>query len=551
MNKLTGKGASFGMAEGVISFYRKEKEVLDEKTTYRAQEEEKALFSAVERVKDILAAEEEIAEKTIGKEEAEVFMIHRMMLEDADFLSAMREKIALGHSAAYAADSAAKSLADRLVETGDAYMKERAADLLEVGERLVFSIVGKNRSVLPRGARDIILCAEDLAPGETLHLDKSQIAGFVLSRGSTQSHTAILARSMGIPALVGVGEVLFSLDEGERVLLDAEAGELVFCPEEDECRQFFEKKAEMEKEKSLWEKARGRELISKNGHRTEVYGNIGSAEEAERVMADDGDGVGLFRSEFLYLGKTSAPSEDEQFAAYRKALEACEGKRVVIRTLDIGADKKVPYMALDGEANPALGLRGIRLCLQRSLLFRAQLRALLRASVYGKLAILLPMVTSVEEIRRAKAMLFEESEALKENGIPIAEKIELGIMIETPAAAVCSDLFAKEVDFFSVGTNDLTQYALALDRENEAVAFCFHPHHEAVLRLIAMAADNAHQNGIWIGICGELAADRALTERFLEMEIDELSVAPSMILPLKAHILSLCEGKALTASLPE
>jgi len=551
MIKLTGKGASFGMAEGVICFYRKETELLDERTNYRAREEEEALLLAVERVKDILSAEEEIAEKTIGKEEAEVFMIHRMMLEDEDFLSAMREKVSLGHSAAFAADSAAKSLAEKLVATNDDYMKERASDLLEVGERLVFSIVGKERSALPKDARDIILCAEDLAPGETLHLDKTRIAGFVLSRGSTQSHTAILARSMGIPALVGVGEVLFSLDEGERVLLDAEAGELVFCPEEGECRQFFEKREEMEKEKSLWEKARGRELMTKNGHRIEVYGNIGSAEEAFRTIENDGDGVGLFRSEFLYLGRTAAPSEDEQFAAYRKALEACGGKRVVIRTLDIGADKKVPYAGLDGEVNPALGLRGIRLCLERPLLFRTQLRALLRASAYGKLALLLPMVTSVEEIRRVKAMLFEESEALKEKDVSVAEGIELGIMIETPAAAVCSDLFAKEVDFFSVGTNDLTQYALALDRENEAVAFCFHPHHEAVLRLIAMAADNAHQNGIWIGICGELAADRTLTARFLEMEIDELSVAPSMILPLKAHILSLCEGKTLTANLPK
>lgn len=551
MIKLTGKGASFGMAEGSVCFYRKEKESLDERATYRAREEEEVLFDAVERVKQILTAEEEIAEKTIGKEESEVFMIHRMMLEDADFLAAMREKTAQGHSAAFAAESAAKSLAEQLIATQDAYMKERAADLLEVGERLVFSIVGKERSVLPHDARDIILCAEDLAPGETLHLDKSKIVGFVLSRGSTQSHTAILARSMGIPALVGVGEALFSLGEGERVLMDAQAGELICCPSEGECRQFFQKKAEMEKEKSLWEKARGRELITKNGHRVEVYGNIGAAEEACRVMEQDGDGIGLFRSEFLYLGRQSAPSEEEQFVAYRKALEACNGKRVAIRTLDIGADKKVPYVGLEGEVNPALGLRGVRLCLARPLLFRAQLRALLRASVYGKLAILLPMVTATEEIRRVKAMLFEESEALKEKGIPISDSIELGIMIETPAAAVCSDMFAKEVDFFSVGTNDLTQYALALDRENEAVASCFHPHHEAVLRLIAMAADNAHQNGIWIGICGELAADRALTERFLAMEIDELSVAPTMVLPLKAHILSLCKENGFTANLPK
>lgn len=550
MIKLTGKGASFGMAEGVIGFYCKEKESIDEKATYRACEEEERLFAAVERVKDILSCEEEIAEKTVGKKEAEVFMIHRMMLEDDDFLFAMREKILLGHSAAYAADFAAKSLAEKLIATEDAYMKERASDLLEVGERLVFSIVGKERSVLPAEADNIILCAEDLAPGETLHLDKSKIAGFVLSRGSTQSHTAILARSMGIPALVGVGDALFSLEEGERVLLDAEAGELIICPSEGECRAFFGKKEEMEKEKSLWEQARGRKLMTKNGHTIEVYGNIGSAEEAERVMANDGDGIGLFRSEFLYLGRHLAPSEEEQFAAYKKVLEDAGGKRVVIRTLDIGADKKVPYLEFSQEENPAMGLRGIRLCLIRPLLFRAQLRALLRASVFGKLSILLPMVTSLDEVRRVKAMLFEESEALKEKGVPVSEAIELGIMIETPAAALCSDLFAKEVDFFSVGTNDLTQYALALDRENEAAASFFCPHHDSVLRLIAMAAENAHQNGIWLGICGELAADRALTERFLAMGIDELSVTPAMILPLKAHILSLCEEK-ITRCLPE
>ena len=267
-------------------------------------------------------------------------------------------------------------------------------------------------------------------------------------------------------------------------------------------------------------------------------------------MANDGDGIGLFRSEFLYLGRHLAPSEEEQFAAYKKVLEDAGGKRVVIRTLDIGADKKVPYLEFSQEENPAMGLRGIRLCLIRPLLFRAQLRALLRASVFGKLSILLPMVTSLDEVRRVKAMLFEESEALKEKGVPVSEAIELGIMIETPAAALCSDLFAKEVDFFSVGTNDLTQYALALDRENEAAASFFCPHHDSVLRLIAMAAENAHQNGIWLGICGELAADRALTERFLAMGIDELSVTPAMILPLKAHILSLCEEK-ITRCLPE
>ena len=541
MIKLYGKGASIGMAEGEIVFYRKEKESLDASAVYRANEEERVLSSAIARVKEILICEEETAAKTIGKEEAEVFMIHRMMLEDDDFLSAMREKIARGHSAAFAAESAAKGLAEQLIATSDAYMKERASDLLELGERLVFSIVGKERSALPTEKDQIILCAEDLAPGETLHLDKSRIAGFVLSRGSTQSHTAILARSMGIPALVGVGEAIFSLAEGERALLDAEAGELICCPREGECRAFWTKKEEMEKEKSLWEKARGKKLVTKQGRRIEVYGNVGSAEEAGQVMASDGDGIGLFRSEFLFLGRASAPSEDEQFSVYKRVLEEALGKRVVIRTLDVGADKKAPYIEMEKEENPALGLRGIRLSLTRPLLFRIQLRALLRASVFGKLAILLPLVTSLDEVRRVKAMLFEESEALKEKGVPIAEEIELGIMIETPAAALCSDLFAKEVDFFSVGTNDLTQYTLALDRENDAAASFFSPHHESVLRLIAMTAENAHKNGIWIGICGELAADRQLTERFLSMEIDELSVAPTMILPIKAHILSFCE----------
>ena len=542
MIKLTGKGASLGMAEGVALFYRKEKASLDAHADYHADEEEVKFNTAVAAVKEILENETKIAEQTLGKEEAEVFAIHRMMLDDADFLFAIGDLIQKGHSAAYAAEEASKMLAEQLIATGDSYMKERAADLLELGERLVCALVGKEKRVIDTEASDVILCAEDLAPGETLHLDKSKIAGFVLSRGSIQSHTAILARSMGIPALVGVGEGLFSLTEGERVLLDAERGELIFCPSDSVRRQFCQKKAEEEKEKSLWEKARGKKLITQEGHLIEVYGNIGAAEEVIGVMANDGDGVGLFRSEFLYLGRLSAPGEEEQFAAYRKALESGKGKRVVIRTLDIGADKKVPYFGLMQEENPALGLRGIRLCLQRPLLFRTQLRALLRASVYGKLAILLPMVNSVDEVRRVKAMLFEESEALKEKGIPIAESIELGMMIETPAAALLSDQLAKEVDFFSVGTNDLTQYALALDRENDSLESFFNPHHEAVLRLIAMAADNAKRQGLWIGICGELAADHALTARFLAMGIDELSVAPSMILPLKAHILSLCQS---------
>lgn len=551
MIKLTGKGASLGMAEGAVCFYRKEKEVLDEQTNHVASEEEKKLTDALEKVRTVLEGECEIAEKEIGKEEADVFMIHRMMLDDADFLSAMQERVAEGYSAAYAADSAAKALAEVLIATGDSYMKERASDLLEVGERLVYALIGKEKHFVATDATEVILCAEDLAPGETLHLDKSKISGFVLSRGSMQSHTAILARSMGIPALVGVGEVLFSLAEGERVLLDADRGELISCPSEGVCRQFRQKKEESEKEKSLWEKARGKELITKDGHRIEVYGNIGAAEEVSGVVANDGDGVGLFRSEFLYLGRLTAPSEEEQFAAYRTALEKGQGKRVVIRTLDIGADKKVPYFGLMEEENPALGLRGIRLCLQRPLLFRTQLRALLRASVFGKLAILLPMITSVDEVRRVKAMLFEESEALKEKGVPIAESFELGIMIETPAAALLSDALAKEVDFFSVGTNDLTQYTLALDRENDSLESFFNPHHEAVLSLIAMASESVHRYGNWIGICGELASDHALTARFLEMQIDELSVAPSMILPLKAHILSLCEEKTLTGCLPK
>lgn len=549
MIRLTGKGASLGMAEGGVFFYRKEKEKLDPQKNYSAFTEDRKLADALEKVKATLARERELAERTLGKEEAELFAVHGMMLDDADFLCAIRKYTAEGHSAAYAADSAAALLADALIATGDSYMKERASDLLELGERLVYALLGKEKNLLGESAVNVILCAEDLAPGETLHLDKSKIAGFVLSRGSMLSHTAILARSMGIPALVGVGEALFSLAEGERVLLDADRGELISCPSEDVCRAFYRKRAEIEKEKSLWEKARGKELVTKNGHPIEVYGNVGSAEEVDGVLANDGDGVGLFRSEFLYLGRLSAPDEEEQFAAYRRALEKGCGRRVVIRTLDIGADKKVPYFGLTEEENPALGLRGIRLCLQRPLLFRTQLRALLRASVFGKLAILLPMVTSADEVRRVKAMLFEESEALKEKGIPIAETIEVGIMIETPAAALLGDILAKEVDFFSVGTNDLTQYTLALDRENDSLESFYNPHHEAVLRLIALAAENAHKNGIWIGICGELAADHALTARFLDMQIDELSVTPAMILPLKAHILALCE-KNLTERLP-
>lgn len=550
MKELKGRGVFGDYAEGPLLFQKKRKAPPANSRGHDRAVEEERFCNAQKKAKDALSALYESARESVGEEEAQVFAIHRMMLEDPDFLAEVKEELSQGVTAEYAVYAASEGLASLLISSRDDYMRERALDVRDAAGRIISLLTGEENSALSLAdaAEPVILCAEDLTPSETMGLDKKKIAAFVTAAGSANSHTAILARSLGIPALVGVGETLFGLTEGSRAFVIASEGRLLADPDEATLLMLRERKKEAEQARLSFESARGKPLFNKEGGRITVYANIGSADEAKRAIAADAEGIGLFRSEFLYIGRNAPPDEEEQFAAYRLALESAGGRRVVIRTLDIGADKQADYLAAPKEENPALGVRGIRLCLVRPELFAVQLRALLRAAPYGKLAILFPMIASRGEVVRAKEALAAAADSLAAEKIPYSDDVEIGVMIETPAAALISEELAEEVDFFSVGSNDLSQYTLAIDRQNAAADAFFDPHHEAVLKLITLAADNAHKKGIWIGICGELAADLALTDRFLSIPIDELSVAPGAILPLKHRILSLTGERAADGS---
>ena len=420
----------------------------------------------------------------------------------------------------------------------DEYMQGRAADVLDISRR-VEQILSGGPAIDFSQYDQVILAADDLAPSETMQLDTKKILGFVLSGGSASSHTAILARNLGIATVVNTGTQIHTDLEGKMAVVDGFTGTVYLDPDEATLTAMQEKQKQAQAERERLENVRGKESVTQDGQKVLIYANAGNPADLPRVVASDAEGIGLFRSEFLYLENDDYPTEEQQFEAYKKALTAMEGKRVVIRTMDIGADKKADYFDLDPEENPAMGLRAIRICLTRPELFKTQLRALCRASVYGRLAIMFPMIISVEEVRKAKALLAEVMARLKKEGIPCAEQIETGIMIETPAAALVSDALAEEVDFFSLGTNDLTQYTLAIDRQQTKLDAFFDPHHPAVLRLIELTAKNAHKAGIWVGICGELGADLSLTEAFLRMGIDELSVSATSVLPLRDKVRSL------------
>ena len=415
----------------------------------------------------------------------------------------------------------------------DSYMQARSADVRDISNRLILCLKETGQSSLIADEK-VIICADDLAPSETVALEKDKVLAFVTAHGSYNSHTAILARNMNIPAIIGVGgEFLNAIEDGELAIANGFTGEFIVHPDEKILEEAKAKQREEEEKRELLEKLRGKDNVTLDGTKINIYANIGSVEDVGAVLVNDAGGIGLFRSEFLYLGREDYPSEEEQFKAYKRVLESMASKKVIIRTLDIGADKQADYFNLDKEENPALGLRAIRLCLTRPEMFKTQLRALYRASIYGKLGIMFPMITSTEELEQIFSLCEEVKAELTADGLKYSDTIELGIMIETPAAAVISDQLAPMVDFFSVGTNDLTQYTLACDRQNPKVdPFC-DIHHEAILRLIEMATQNAHKNGAWIGICGELAADTRLTERFLRMGIDELSVSPSFVLKVR------------------
>ncbi len=539
MLTITGKPVYGAISIGPLALFHRNTISTAARTITDPEAEVQRFQSAREEAAAQLGQLYEKALETVGEEDAAIFEIHQMMLEDDEYIegveSHIREEML---NAEAAVDRTAQELAAMFRGMDDEYMQGRAADVLDISRR-VEQILSGGPAIDFSQYDQVILAADDLAPSETMQLDTKKILGFVLSGGSASSHTAILARNLGIATVVNTGTQIHTDLEGKMAVVDGFTGTVYLDPDEATLTAMQEKQKQAQAERERLENVRGKESVTQDGQKVLIYANAGNPADLPRVVASDAEGIGLFRSEFLYLENDDYPTEEQQFEAYKKALTAMEGKRVVIRTMDIGADKKADYFDLDPEENPAMGLRAIRICLTRPELFKTQLRALCRASVYGRLAIMFPMIISVEEVRMAKAMLTEVMAQLKEEGVPCAEKIETGIMIETPAAALVSDALAEEVDFFSLGTNDLTQYTLAIDRQQTKLDDFFDPHHPAVLRLIEMTAKNAHKAGIWVGICGELGADLSLTEAFLRMGIDELSVSATSVLPLRDKVRSL------------
>ena len=533
MITIQGKGVSAGVGVGPLYFYRRATVEIHNTTVEDTDAEWHRFKGAQTGAVEQLGVLAEQARAEAGDEAAMLFETHQMMAEDLDYEEAIEDLIVNQKLNAEAAVSqVAEQFAAMFAAMDDTYMQARAADVQDVSQRIIGILCGVVQGGIASDV-PVLLAADDLAPSETIQLDKSKILGFITAGGSGSSHTAILARTMGIPAIVGMGDALKPEYEGRQAIADGSTGALVIDPDDETRDHLLKKREEQLRLQRLLETLKGQENVTKDGKTVRIYCNIGSPEDVHAVQVNDGGGIGLFRSEFLYLNTKDYPTEDEQFNAYKQVLSDMDGKEVIIRTLDIGADKQIGYFNLPKEDNPAMGMRALRICLNRPEIFRVQLRALFRASAYGKLGIMFPMVTSVWEVREAKRMCEEVKRDLKHEGIPYSDDVKIGVMIETPAAAVISDRLAKEVDFFSIGTNDLTQYTLACDRQNNDLGRFYNPHHPAVLRLIQMVTENAHKNGIWVGICGELGADLTLTETFLAMGVDELSVTPRAVLPLR------------------
>ena len=534
MTVFNGKGVYGAIALGKISVFKrreaKVKRVHVEDTQAELKRLEKAKQRSVEQLQQIY----DKALREVGEANAQIFEIHIMMIDDDDYNDSIQSIIETQSvNAEYAVAVTADNFAEMFASMEDAYMQARSADVKDISNRIIgnLSDAGADEGT---DNEKVIICADDLAPSETVLLDKDRVLAFVTAFGSSNSHTAILARNMNIPAVIGVGEeFLNAIKDGAFAAVDGYTGEIFIEPDEQTAERLEKKRCEDEDKKRLLQELKGKENVTLDGKRINIFANIGGVDHIGAVLASDAGGIGLFRSEFLYLESSDYPTEEQQFAAYKKVLESMAGKKVIIRTLDIGADKQVDYFGLAKEDNPALGFRAIRICLTRPEIFKTQLRALYRASAFGNLGIMFPMITSVSELEKIKAVCEEVKSSLKQEGIPFSDSVELGIMIETPAAAVISDRLAPMGDFFSVGTNDLTQYTLACDRQNAAIEPFVDTHHEAILRLIEMSAKNAHANGAWIGICGELAADTTLTETFLRMGIDELSVSPTFVLKVR------------------
>ncbi|MEE1023912.1 MAG: phosphoenolpyruvate--protein phosphotransferase [Acutalibacteraceae bacterium] len=541
MLKFTGKGVYGAIAVGRASvFFKKKKTKIRRTDIGDVQAELARVEAAKERATEELSQIYEKALREVGETNAQIFEIHMMMLEDDDYNESIRNIIETQSvNAEYAISLTANNFSSMFAAMDDAYMQARATDVKDISDRLIACMSSDaEKSVV--SDEPSIICDDDLTPSETVLLDKEKILAFVTAYGSSNSHTAILARTMNIPAVIGVGEEFLSnIKDGDVIAVDGFTGEVFIEPDEETLERIEHKRKESLEKKELLKKLKGKENITLDGKKINIYANIGGVEDIGAVLANDAGGIGLFRSEFLYLEGTDFPTEQQQFEAYKKVLVSMAGKKVIIRTLDIGADKKVGYFDLGEEENPALGLRAIRICLTRPEIFKTQLRALFRASVFGKLGIMFPMITSVSELERILDICNEVKNDLRQSGTEFSSDVEIGIMIETPAAAIISEKLAKMVDFFSVGTNDLIQYTLACDRQNHHLEQFCDPHHEAVLRLIEFSAENAHKAGAWIGICGELAADTSLTETFLRMGIDELSVSPSFILKIRDTVRNL------------
>lgn len=535
MRIFKGKGVFGGIAIGKISLYKRKqqqiKRVRVEDTESEIGRFEKAKLQAIEELKELY--KKALAE--VGEANAAIFEVHQLMLEDLDYVESITNMITTQNvNAEYAVGTTADNFAGIFSAMEDVYMRERAADIRDVSERVLAVLNGTTGKVMDT-EEPVIIVADDLAPSETVQLDKDKVLAFVTQFGSTNSHTAILARTMNIPALIGVNLELEEEYDGAFAAVDGFTGTIYVDPDEETLAQMKDKQEKELEKKVLLQQLKGKKNETLDGQAINIYANIGNSNDVGNVLNNDAGGIGLFRSEFLYLEKSDYPTEEEQFIVYKTVAENMAGKKVIIRTLDIGADKQVDYFNMEKEENPAMGYRAIRICLDRKDIFKAQLRALYRASAYGKIAIMFPMIISLQEVLNIKVILEEVKAELTEQGIPFAN-VELGIMIETPAAVMVSDILAKEVDFFSIGTNDLTQYTLAIDRQNPKLDKIYDSHHKAILRMIKMVADNAHANGIWMGICGELGSDITLTETFLALGVDEISVAPSMILGLRKKV---------------
>ena len=551
MITIQGKGVSTGIGMGPLYFYRRAKAEIKQYTVDDTQAEWQRFKDAQAVAMAQLGELAEKARAEAGDEAALLFETHQMMAEDLDYEEAIQDLI---ENEAWNAEAAVSEIAgqfhDMFASMDDEYMRGRAADVKDVSGRILNILCG----VVQGGINSdvpVLLASDDLAPSETIQLDKSKILGFITPYGSSSSHTAILARTMGIPAIVGLGDQLDVIYEGRQVVVDGATGAVIIDPTDDVMADFVAKREEQLRQRALLENLKGQENITKDGKKIRVYCNIGSPEDMDAVKMNDGGGIGLFRSEFLYLNSATYPTEDEQFEAYKAVLTGMGDKEVIIRTCDIGADKQIDYFELPKEENPAMGMRALRISLSRPGFFRTQLRALYRASAYGNLGIMFPMVTSVWEVRETKKLIESVKKELHDEGIPYSDHVEIGVMIETPAAAIISDRLAKEVDFFSCGTNDLTQYTLACDRQNNDLGRFYDPHHLSVVRLLKLVVENAHKNGVWVGICGELGADLEMTETFLAIGVDELSVSPRAVLPLRNKIRSLDMTEATARILAE